>query len=191
MSSAPPPESVDDENNDPCRNHPSETSGAERRRVELLYREQAARLRRQVGSRLRCSEEARDLVQDAFARLLRAGAGQGLRRPEAFLGRIVRNLLIDRSRRLRTRAVQVPLEDAPELSAPPGQYEDMELEDMRSRYRAAVATLPPRMRQVFVLHRIEGLGYKTIAERLGISVRTVEWHMAEAIVRIGSELDKR
>ena len=46
------------------------------------------------------------------------------------------------------------------------------------------------MREVFLLHRVDGLSYKDIALQLGISVRTVEWHIAEAIVRIGRGLDR-
>lgn len=61
---------------------------------------------------------------------------------------------------------------------------------MREQYRASVDALPPRTREVFKLHRIDGLQYKEIAERLDISVRTVEWHIAEAIVRIGEALDR-
>jgi len=48
--------------------------------------------------------------------------------------------------------------------------------------------LPRRTREVFLLHRLEGLAYKEIAAQLGISIRTVEWHVAEAILRIGRDL---
>jgi RNA polymerase sigma-70 factor (ECF subfamily) len=61
---------------------------------------------------------------------------------------------------------------------------------MRRRYREAVDALPSRMREVFLLHRVDGVAYKEIAARLDISVRTVEWHIAEAIVRIGRGLDR-
>jgi RNA polymerase sigma-70 factor (ECF subfamily) len=62
---------------------------------------------------------------------------------------------------------------------------------MQDRYREIVATLPNRMREVFLLHRVDELGYKEIAAHLGISVRTVEWHIAEAIIRISKGLDDR
>ena len=150
----------------------------------------AAGLRRRLRARLRSSEEAHDLVQDAFARLLGAATTQQLRRPEALLNRIVRNLLIDRSRRRTAHPPHVPIETDTELAVPADQADAAELAQMRERYRAIVATLPERMREVFILHRIEGLSYKEIAARLDISPRTVEWHIAEAIVRIGRELDR-
>lgn len=165
---------------------PDDPSGE---RLALLYRDQAPRLRRRLGARLRSAEEARDLVQDAFARLLGAGARQALREPEAFLNRIVRNLLIDRSRRLRTRAPHVPIGGAVEPAVRPDQADAIELTQMRDRYRQAVAALPSRTREVFLMHRVEGLSYKHIAATLGITTHTVAWHIAEAIVRIDRELN--
>jgi RNA polymerase sigma-70 factor (ECF subfamily) len=167
-----------------------ETDAEARRRLELLYREQAPRLRRRIKAQLQSNEEAGDLVQDAFARLLGSGARHALRTPEAFLNRILRNLLIDRARRLANRSIHEPIDALNEPMIAPAQSDAMELTQMRERYRSAVAALPARMREVFVLHRVEGLGYKQIAEQLGISNRTVEWHVAEAIVRIGKALDQ-
>lgn len=160
-----------------------------RRRVALLYRDRAPALTRRVRARVGSSEEARDLVHDAFTRLLGARGLDGLGKPEAFLNRIVRNLLVDRSRRAGTRGLHLPILDRDEIAVAPDQGQAIELEQMRERYRAAVAALPPRMREVFVLHRIEELSYRDIAARMDISVRTVEWHIAEAIVRIGRELN--
>lgn len=155
--------------------------------LDLLYRNHAPGLRRRLRARVRSHDEANDLVQDAFARLLGARSLARVRDPGAFLNRIVRNLLIDRSRRLSARPPHVSIVD--EIAVPPDQGQAIEVEQMRQRYRDLVALLPPRTREVFVLHRIDGVGYKEIAERLDISVRTVEWHVAQAIVRISKGLD--
>ncbi|UUL82522.1 RNA polymerase sigma factor [Sphingomonas qomolangmaensis] len=162
--------------------------GSDQARFDVLYREQAPRLRRWLDARVRSREEANDLVQDAFARLLGSGARDGLRQPEAFLNRIVRNLLIDRSRRVSNRIPHVPIDEMNEPSTRATQEDAIELAQMRERYRIAVEALPPRTRQVFVLHRVDGIGYKEIATQLGISIRTVEWHVGEALVRIGKDL---
>lgn len=159
-------------------------------RFDLLYRDQAPRLRRRLGAQLKSSEEARDLVQDAFARLIGAGARQALNQPEAFLNRIIRNLLIDRSRRRAVRGPHVPIDTDVEPAVRPTQADGLELAQMRERYRAAVDALPARTRDVFRLHRIDGLSYKEIALRLKISPRTAEWHVAEALVRIGRCLEE-
>lgn len=166
-------------------------ASADAPRFELLYRDHAPRLTRQLRRQLRSNEDARDLVQDAFLRLLGSIRRNPLDHPEAFLNRIVRNLLIDRSRRLANRAQHVPLDDGHEPVARATQADGLELAEMQKRYRDAVATLPERMRAVFLLHRIDELSYKEIAVRLGISTRTAEWHVAEAIVRIGKALAAR
>ena len=63
-----------------------------------------------------------------------------------------------------------------------------EVSDMRERYRKAIDGLPPRTKEVYLLHRAEELGYRQIADQLGISIRTVEWHVAQAIVRINKSI---
>lgn len=156
--------------------------------VDLLYRDHAPLLRRRLRAQVRCSDEANDLVHDAFARLLGTSSLGALRDPAAFLNRIVRNLLVDRSRRLRMRLPHVAIDEV-EIPVLPDQGQDIELDQMRKRYRALVESLPPRTREVFLLHRVEDVSYKEIAARLDISVRTVEWHIAQAIVRLARGLD--
>jgi RNA polymerase sigma-70 factor (ECF subfamily) len=167
---------------------PHREAGGAGEPLDMLYRDHAPRLRRRLHARLG-PDDANEIVQDAFARLLGASPLGRLREPGAFLNRIVRNLLIDRSRRLATRSPHLPLDYDVEIAVPPDQGDAIEVEQMRQRYREVVASLPDRMREVFVLHRVEELSYKEIAARLNISVRTVEWHIAEAIVRIGKGLD--
>ena len=158
--------------------------------LDLLYRNQAPLLRRRLRARVKSHEEANDLVQDAFARLLGTRSLALVRDPGAFLNRIVRNLLIDRSRRLVYRSQHVPIGLGEDIAVPPDQGQAIEVEQMRKRYRELIASLPPRTREVFVLHRVDGHSYTQIAQRLDISVRTVEWHVAQAIVRISRGLDE-
>jgi len=47
--------------------------------------------------------------------------------------------------------------------------------------RCALRELKPRCREVFLLRSVDGLGYDAIAERLGISKRTVEREMKHAL----------
>lgn len=63
-----------------------------------------------------------------------------------------------------------------------------EVSDMHDRYRKAVDGLPPKTRQVYLLSRADDLDYRQIAEQLGISIRTVEWHVAQAIVYISKSI---
>ena len=167
---------------------PADPSDHARTRVAILYRDRAASLRRRLRTRCGSSEEASEILHDAFARLLGAPGLHSVRDPAAFLNRIIRNLLVDRSRRRSVRPLLVDLADS-NAAVGPEQGQAIELEQMRQLYADLVAALPPRTREVFLLHRVDGLGYKEIAQRLTISIRTVEWHIAQAIARIGRGLD--
>ncbi|MDB5723662.1 MAG: polymerase ECF-type sigma factor [Novosphingobium sp.] len=162
-----------------------------RRQLEAVYRAEAPRLTRMLRGKLRGADESRDILQEAFARLAASRPGAVLRNPEAYLQRIVRNLLIDRSRRFAATPLHVPITEGTQFAVPPDQAYAIEVSQMRDQYRAVVAALPPRTRQVFLLHRVDELQYSEIAARLEISVRTVEWHISQAISKIGKALEHR
>lgn len=163
--------------------------GTEGLGLDAMYRAEAPRLVRFLRKRLPRTEDPRDFVQEAFARLAGSNPTSLLRNPEAYLQRIVRNLLIDRSRR-EAKIQTIEFVEELDVGIAPDQDRVIEATDMKRLYRNAVDTLPARTREVFLLSRAEDVGYKYIAARLGISVRTVEWHIAEAIMRIGKALDR-
>ena len=66
-------------------------------------------------------------------------------------------------------------------------YDDIEEERLEKIY-AALALLPEKCRQVFELSRLQNLPHKTIASRLGISVKTVENQITKALKILRSEL---
>lgn len=176
---------VDDE-----RSGSAGPSDSAREQVAHLYRERARGLRRRLRARLGSDEDASELLNEAFTRLLGARQCGHLRNPGAFLNRILHNLLIDRSRRRSSRPAHVRIDDEAELAVAPEQSYAIELEQVHRRYKEILESLPPRTREVFLLHRVDGLGYKQIAERLDISSRTVEWHVAQAIARIAQGLER-
>ena len=184
----PPAERLRDMRGDEDIAHSAASAGGGTRELDLLYRSQAGRIRRRVRAEVGSSDEASDLVQEAFSRLA-GSTSDGLRNPAAFLSRIVSNLLIDRRRRLSARPPHVALEPDCDVPVRADQADALEYEQMKARYRAVVERLPPRTREVFLLHRVDDLSYREIASRLDISIRTVEWHIAEAIVRIAKGLD--
>jgi RNA polymerase sigma-70 factor (ECF subfamily) len=106
--------------------------------------------------------------------------GVPIRNFEAFMVRIAVNLARDEHRRHRRRPISTG-EDL-EAIADAGPLPD-EILDARQRLNAVQAVLSrlnPRSRQVLLMHRVEGLRYREIAERLGISESAVEKHVAKA-----------
>lgn len=66
----------------------------------------------------------------------------------------------------------------------------MSAETERLRLRRALAKLEPRTREVFLLHRLDGLTYGEIAERLGISAEAVERHIADALYDLAKRMER-
>ncbi|NMN06755.1 MULTISPECIES: RNA polymerase sigma factor [unclassified Novosphingobium] len=159
----------------------------EERQFVALYHEEAPKLRSFLRRRIWLEDDRDDLVQEAFTRLAASRSASAWSNPGAYLQGIVRHLLADR---VRSWAKSQSLDPAscPIPQNVAGPDEAAELNQMRERYRVAIDGLPPRTKEVYLLHRVEELGYRQIAEQLSISIRTVEWHVAEAIVRIGKNI---
>lgn len=159
----------------------------EERQFVALYREEGPKLRSFLRRRIWLEDDRDDLVQEAFTRLAASRSTSAWSNPGAYLHGIVRHLLADR---VRAWAKTQSLDPAtsPTQQDVTGPDEVAELNQMRERYRLAIDGLPPRTKEVYLLHRVEELGYRQIAEQLSISIRTVEWHVAEAIVRIGKNI---
>lgn len=149
-----------------------------------LFRTEAPRLARFIRRSVSDHDDVQDLVQDTFVSFVSVKAAKELRTPQAYLRTIARNLLWGRVHRapLRERAVHVPFDDAFDLGAAPEQEWMMEATDFLRRYETALAELPARTREVFRLSRQEELSYQQIADRLGLHVRGVKYHMKKALL---------
>lgn len=161
--------------------------GIEPTKLDAVYRAEAPRLIRLLKRRVWAEDERHDIVQEAFTRLAETRSAAASLNPAAYLQGIVRHLLADRTRRW-FRSQSMGRADIRTCDEPLSPDAAAEINQMRERYRAAVDLLPPKTREVYVLHRVEDLPYKLIADRCGISVRTVEWHVAQAIMRISKSI---
>ena len=158
---------------------PSETDAAFRQ----LYRAEQGRLLRYFTRRVG-PDEARDLAQDVFIRLLLSGAFERIETPGAYLMRSARNLLIDRARRkMRAQAISCPFEDGRDAPVPPEQAWRIEEVDARRIYRRAVLAMPRRTRRIFLMHRLTDKTYREIAEELGTTDKNVVYHMMRALAQ--------
>lgn len=159
--------------------------------LDTIYREQAPSLARFFRRQLREQDETQDMVQEAFARLASFMSRESLVNPAPYLQRIARNLLFERSRRRvrRMAAFHIQIEEGCDPAVDPDQAHQIEAEDVMRIYRRALAELPEMTRTVFHLHRVEELTYREIGERLGISVPTVQYHVARALAHIDAALE--
>lgn len=135
--------------------------------------------------KVRSQDAAEDLVQEAFVRVwerrrqLRPHAS-----PRAYLYRVLRNLLIDEYRRRRLRDRFSLVAGGSDISDEPSPIAVLEADEAARAARLAIAALPERRRDVFVLAHLHGLSYKEVAEALGITTRTVANHMTLALAQL-------
>jgi RNA polymerase sigma factor (sigma-70 family) len=156
------------------------------------FLENRAALRRYLRRFGLRAEDIEDIVQETFIRAFAAEGTQKIRFPKAFLFRIARNLALNERMKLSNTSTDA-LEDLPDQSVIEDVGQISVDEDMYARRQIqllaqAVAELPPQCSRVFLLRKVQGLSYKQIAERLDISVSTVEKHVALGLLRCSDYL---
>lgn len=130
---------------------------------------------------------AKDVAQEVFLALWqRRLVWRATGSLRAFLLGAARNLARNHSRRwreVRVESFESPLipADAHISSNPADALREEEVERL---FRAAVAALPPRRREVFLLARVHGLSHQEIADTMEISVQTVANQMSNALAEL-------
>ncbi|WP_353738816.1 RNA polymerase sigma factor [Brevundimonas sp.] len=149
--------------------------------VERLYRQYSAwlcvRLTKRYGR-----NNAEDLTQETWLRLEPYSRANEIRHPRALLMHIASNVAVDAARRRGRDWPAKAWEDEDWYAAEEaGQAEYVLLKQI-------LLSLPSPLQSVFVLSRFENLTYSQIADRLGISQKTVEWRMSKALAHCASKL---
>jgi RNA polymerase sigma-70 factor (ECF subfamily) len=129
--------------------------------------------------------EIDDLVQETYARLLRARERGPIEHPRGLLFATARNAARDLFRR-RTTAHTIPITEfvaARVFDPAPNAAETASRQQETDLLATAIAELPPRCREILVLRKFENLSHREIAEKLGISVHTVEVQLTKALHR--------
>src|SRR5438874_2108347 len=152
---------------------------------ETLYVELCEYVLRLVGS----ADAAEDVVQDLFLYLWDTrGPGDDVRLTRAYLYVAARHRAL---KHLRHRHVvsawieRASRDESPAVNTPEELYLQREL---RTAVDEAVATLPERCREIFLLRRRNQLTYQEIAARTGLSLGTVKSHMWRATVLLKEKL---
>jgi len=156
------------------------TSATHHSQVGELYAGHHSWLLGWLYRRLECRHQAADLAQDTFVRLLGRGELKGLREPRAFLATVARGLMVDHFRRQSLeRAWLDSLAQQPEAEAPSAEERAVVLETLMEIDRL-LDGLRPVVRSAFLLSQLDGLTYPQIAERLAVSLSSVQQYMTQA-----------
>ena len=131
------------------------------------------------------SSDVDDLVQETYIRLLRAHERGPIDHPRGLLFATARNAARDLFRR-RTTANTIPITEfvaSRVFDGAPHAAETASRQQETDLLATAIAELPPRCREILVLRKFENRSHREIAEKLGISVHTVEAQLTKALHR--------
>ena len=131
---------------------------------------------------------AKDLVQNVFVRLWETHDTFQYENPEAFLYKMVRNASLNYIRHLKV-VDNLKSEMKDQYLGEELYYIDMVgnepylliEKELGEKVMEVMDELPEKCRMVFRMSRIDGLKNQEIADRLGLSVKTVEKHISKAL----------
>lgn len=148
--------------------------------VGPLYRAHHAWLHSWLRRKLGNAFDAADVAQDTFVRILVSGNTPPPDKSRAHLTQIAKSLLIDLYRRRQIESAYLDaLALLPEDTMLSPEERAIVLEIL-CHIDAMLDTLPPRVREAFLLSQLDGLTYSEIASRLSISVASVRKYMLKA-----------
>ena len=130
-------------------------------------------------------DSSRSVVQQVFVDMWIKREKLQVGSLKAYLFQSVRNACLDILKHRKAESRYLSTLGNVEKEQMPDWIEDAELSD---RINKAIDKLPEKCRQVFILCRVEDLKYAEIAERLDISVKTVEMQIGIALKKLRIEL---
>jgi len=131
-------------------------------------------------------DQATDLAQDVFMRIWEKKLDIEQKTALRLLYKIAGDMFISRYRRevLEMNYLKNLKTDSSDYST----ENQVKYSELLSKYSKALTALSEKQRSVFLMSRMEGLKYQEIAERLNISVKTVEKRMSIALTHLKKAL---
>lgn len=152
------------------------------KRIAELFEAHNRSLVRFLTYRLKSSQEAKEVAQEAYVRMLQLDALSGVSYLRAFLFRTAANLATDRlkSASRRGRIDQLEFFDAPDLA--PSAEASVEVEQELTALSRAIEELSPKTRYAFIMNRCYGYELSEVARLMNLSERMVRIYVERALV---------
>ena len=158
--------------------------------VAGAYSKYGDELRRYLSRRLHNEQDARELAQEVWTRLLRVSDTTEVQEPLAYIYRTASNVIVEfrmRNRRERVSFDTAASEHFTEHPLHVAQDDEMlERLNRQAQLEQVLAGLPKAYRKILVLKLTSELSYKAIGEQLGFSAKTVEQYFFRAMAQVKS-----
>ena len=127
--------------------------------------------------------EVDDVIQEMYARIVSLPSLESIKYPRQYAIQTAVAIVIDYVRRSRIISINSGglLEKLQVASGEASPEEQIEFREEIAQIAQFLACLPRTTRETLILRRVEGLSQRQTADRLGISVKTVEKHMARGV----------
>jgi len=151
--------------------------------IQEIVRRHHASLIRFLRRRLSVVDDADDVAQETYIRMMKYEGSREIASPSAMLYRVAVNVARDHGRTAQARrsACRCDIEDLQVVSEQPSAERVVLAEQTLSILLNVIEHLPPKCKEVFLLSREHGMTYPEIARRCGISVKMVEKQISHAI----------
>jgi RNA polymerase sigma factor (sigma-70 family) len=158
--------------------------------ISALYHLHCQEILHHLQRIVKCPDTAEDLLQESYLILARTAADTTIDYPRGFLYRTASNLAFDHLR--HHKVVQQHFENAQLATQPQQESAETQLDQdqWHNLLYETIAELPPRCRDVFILHKLRGLSYREIAKMLDVSESAVEKHIIKGLLHCRQRLGK-
>lgn len=158
--------------------------------IARLFEEHNQNLLRFVTARLHSPQEAKEIAQEAYVRLLNLDESNSVSYMRAYLFRIAANLVVDRlkQRERRSELRNLAFFDE-EVSSPPPESL-LNARDKLELIQIAISELPPKCRKAFLLHKIHNMSIEKTSEEMNLSTRMVRIYVARAVAFCKERLEQ-
>lgn len=157
------------------------------RKFKSIYDEWAQPLFRFIYFKSKDKQLAQDIVQDAFVKYWDKLDTIGLGKDKSYLFTTAKNLFLNTIE--HKKVVLKHQESNPLRNDTSSPHFELEVSEFKQKLESAIAKLPDKQREVFLMHRIEGYKYKEISQILELSQKAVEKRMSQALKELRKTCD--
>jgi len=161
--------------------------------VTSAFLEHSTFIRKYLRRFFRQKQDIEDVAQEAFLRAYIAEQNKDIEEPKAFLFSIAKNVALNKLSAKSAEITDYIADLAPSvvLQSEPSAEADAESQQTLGLYCEAVAALPQKCREAYLLRKVHGLGHDEIAKRMGVSLSSVEKYLLKGILACRAYVSQR